>query len=79
MSDSKPKDVEQMLRVVFTAMTHKAEMVKLGERYRIAECPRCGGSLRLAVLPPKNHITMFCRGKPTDPEDQPHCGMALKE
>jgi hypothetical protein len=79
MGEARSEEVEGVLRVVFTAMTHKAEMVKRGERYRIAECPRCGGSLRLAVLPPKNHITMFCRGNPTDAEDQPHCGMSLKE
>jgi len=70
---------ELVIQVLSTAMTHKSDMLQTGERQRIAGCPRCGGSLRLALIGPKNHIRMFCRGNATDPENTPHCGMNLIE
>lgn len=72
-------DAERIIEVLCTAMDHKSEMLVSGERQRIAECPRCGGSLRLALVGPKNQIHMSCRGNPNDPETTPHCGMSLIE
>lgn len=72
-------DGETVTEVLVTALCHKAEMLKAGERQRIAVCPRCGGSLRFALIGPKNHLRMFCRGNAADPEDTPHCGMEAME
>ena len=79
MGERNAIDAELVIQALCTAMDHKSQMLVSGERQRIAECPRCGGSLRLALIGPKNHIHMFCRGRATDPENEPHCGMNLIE
>ncbi|SOC46624.1 hypothetical protein SAMN05892877_12361 [Rhizobium subbaraonis] len=73
------EQLQRIGEVLTTALQHKREMIAASERQRIAECPRCGGSLRFALVGPKNHLRMFCRGNPTDPENMPHCGMSLIE
>lgn len=67
---------EEMNRIgeaLLLALNHKREMISLGERARIAICPRCGGSLRLLLVGPKQHIRMFCQGIDADPAGPPPC------
>ncbi|PZU18922.1 MAG: hypothetical protein DI589_22830 [Shinella sp.] len=58
---------------ILLANTFKREMIAAGERYRIAKCPRCGGSLRLALIGRKQHLRMFCQGIDADPAGPPPC------
>ncbi len=66
---------KRLLKTLTTMLDHKAEMLQAGERQRIAVCPRCGGSLRLALIGPKNHVRMFCRGNDANPDGAMSCGM----
>ena len=72
-------DNDAIVEVLMTALKHKAEMIGSNERQRVAVCPRCGGSLRLLLAGPKNHIRMFCRGIDADPQGPPPCGMQAME
>ncbi|PZR89660.1 MAG: hypothetical protein DI537_20665 [Stutzerimonas stutzeri] len=75
IDDLDAETVRRLGEALMTMLNHKAEMLKAGERQRIAVCPRCGGSLRLALIGPKNHARMFCRGNDDNPDGAMSCGM----